>query len=104
MVPGLSMDSSVSGIYFTFGQMGENYENDAFALKEYEVGNAVYTEDGYYVIMRLPLQEEDVKLKAETLLAQYHYAALKKHMDASREEIELVGNEYFNGISLIEMK
>ena len=104
MVAGLSMDSSVSGIYFTYGQMGEAYETDAFALEEYAVGNAVCTEEGYYVIMRLPLEEEDVKLKAETLLAQYHYAALKKHMDASREEIAFVGNEYFGGISLIDVK
>ncbi len=90
-----------NGLYFTYGQMGEEYESAAFALELYGVSEVVETEDGYYVIMRLPLDEDDVKAQVDTLLVQYQYASLKKHMDVEREKLSFVGNDYFGSISLM---
>lgn len=93
-----------NGFYFTYDQMGKTYESAAFELGMYEVSDVVETEDGYYIIMRLPLQESDIKAQVDTLLVNYQYAALKKHIDAERELIRFVGNDFYKGISLIEIE
>ena len=98
-VAGISMTSD--GIYFTYGQMGESYENAAFALENYGVSDVVETEDGYYVIMRLELELETVKKKSNELLAQYQFVALKSAEDLQREAIDFVPNDFFKGLSLI---
>lgn len=103
-VEGLSMDTSEAGIYFTHGQMGDWYEDAAFALDIYGTSEAILGEEGYYVIIRLPVERDDVSKNFETLLSQYQYAALKKHIDAENEALSFVGNEYFNSISLIDIK
>ena len=93
-----------NGLYFTYGQLGEEYESAAFSLELYGVSDVIETEDGYYVIMRLPPEESDVKAQVETLLVQYQYAALKKHMDSEREKLSFAGNDYFGSISLMGIK
>ena len=103
-VGGFSIDSSNSGIYFTNGQMGDWYEDAAFSLEIYGSSEAILGEDGYYVIMRLPLDEEDVKDQLDTLLVQYQYAALKKHIDAEREALSFTGNDYFGTFALTDIK
>lgn len=46
-----------NGYYFLRGEMDEAYEEAAFALAEYGVSNVVETDEGYYIIMRLPKDE-----------------------------------------------
>ena len=43
-----------NGYYFLRGEMDTVYEDAAFKLANYEVSGVVETEDGYYIIMRLP--------------------------------------------------
>lgn len=95
---------SGNGFYFTYGQMGEKYENIAFELDMYEVSEIFEYENGYCFMMRLPLLEDDVKKNTEDLLSQYQYLALKKQLDAERDNLDFVGNDYFKGISLVNMK
>ena len=91
------------GFYFTHGQMGELYENAAFGAELYGVSDVIETEDGCFVIMRLPKEEEHVRAQADDLLGQYRYAALKKQMDAKKAEIRFIGNDYFDSINLAEI-
>lgn len=91
-------------IYFTVGQMGEEFESAAFALDLYGTSEVVELEDGYYVVMRLPLEEDEVKKSAAELLGHYQYGALKKCEDAKEAEISFIGNEYFEGLSLIDIE
>lgn len=58
-----------NGYYFLRGEMEEAYESAAFALAEYDVSNVVETDEGYYIIMRLP--------KDETYISE-HYQELKE--------------------------
>lgn len=92
------------GFVFTYGQMGEEYETISFALREYESSEVYETEDGYYVIMRLPLEEDYLKENAADFLGQYQYAVLKRHEDACREQLEFSGNDYFLTLSLAEIE
>jgi hypothetical protein len=102
--PITSLAVSGNGFYFTYGQMGEFYENTAFALEMYEVSEIFRYEGGYCFMMRLPLLEDDVKKHSDDLLSQYQYLALKKQLDAERESLSFTGNDYFAGLTLAEMK
>ena len=102
MIQGIS--TTGNGSYFTYGQMGDKYEAAAFALDEYEVSDVIETEDGYFVIMRLPKEEDDVKAQVETLLSYYRYAVLKEQMDAEKEVLSFAGNQYFDSLELIDVK
>ncbi|MBE6684668.1 MAG: hypothetical protein E7592_03340 [Ruminococcaceae bacterium] len=93
-----------TGVYFTLGQMGREFESVAFELGIYETSEVVELEYGYYVIMRLPLEEDEVNRFARELLPHYQYGALKKCEDAKEAEISFVGNEYFDGLSLIDIE
>jgi hypothetical protein len=93
-----------SDYYFTYGQMGEKYESEAFSLDIYGVGDLIRTNDGYYVIMRVPMVEDEVQMRVNELLSQYQYATLKRAEDARREELTFEGNEYFDGLKLIDIK
>ena len=84
--------------------MGNWYEDAAFSLAIYGSSEAILGEDGYYVIMRLPLEKEDVKSQLDTLLVQYQYAALKKHIDSERAGLSFVGNDYFGTLNLTDIK
>lgn len=101
-VSGVSITGN--GVYFTYGQMGEDYETATFELKDFEASEVVETEDGYYVIMRMPKDETHIKAQATTLLSQYRYLALKKHMDAQESTISFEGNSYFNTIDLMDIQ
>ena len=100
-VPGISMTND--GIYFTYGQMGELYEEAAFALEEYGVSLPVEADDGYYVIMRLPLDRDYVSKNAGDLLNKYGYTVLKKKLDEKQDQIKFITNEYFETLDLVEI-
>ena len=84
--------------------MGDAYETATFALELYGVSDVIEVDHGYYVIMRLPKIENDLKINADALLIQYQYAVLKKHENAQREELAFVGNEYFEGLALADIQ
>lgn len=102
MIQGIS--TTGNGSYFTWGQMGDEYESAAFALDEYGVSEVVEAEDGYFVIMRLQKEESDVKAQVEILLSYYRYAVLKEQMDAEEELLSFEGNEYFGSFELVDVK
>lgn len=95
---------SGNGLYFTHGQMNKLYETAAFALEPYDVSEIIALDEGYYIIMRLPLDEDDVRKNAKSLLSQYQYAALKKHLDAREGEISFEGNAYFDSLVLVDIE
>ena len=92
------------GSYITYGQMHENYENAAFALDDYGVSEIIELEEGCYVIMRLPKEREEVARKAYELVEYYRYAVLKQLKDAKQDNITFNGNDYFDGIKLVDIK
>ena len=94
-----------NGIYFTHGQMGEIYESAGFGLDIYETSGVVEADEGYYVIMRMPLEREHIDYaRAIELLGYYQYGVLKGYEDAQRELIEFTPNEKYANIVLSEIK
>ena len=102
-VDGFSI-STIDGIYFTRGQMGEEYENAALELDEYGVSNTIETDDGYYVIMKLPKEQKYVYENGPNLLSYYQNAVLNVYVTAYKNSIEFVPNEYFNSLDLTRIE
>ena len=93
-----------NGFYFSAGQMGEEYEAAAFALDEYGVSGVVETDDGYYVIMRLPIEKEHVTSNRASLLANYHYGVLKSYTDAEKQKLTFNKTNLFDETDLCGLK
>ncbi|MBQ9801876.1 MAG: peptidylprolyl isomerase [Clostridia bacterium] len=69
------------GYYFPRGEMKAAYEDAAFALAEYEVSPVVETEDGYYVIMRLPKSDAYINEHFETLKTKSYFVTLNQRVE-----------------------
>ena len=61
----------------------------------YGASEIIELDAGYYIIMRLPLDKEDVQKRVDDLLGQYQYASLKRQLDAQDGKIA------FEGMSII---
>lgn len=96
--------ASIDGVYFTRGQMGDEYESTTFELSEYECSDMIETNDGYYVIMRLPKEQEYVITSVTTLLSYYQNAQLNLYKKAMHNSIDFVPNEYFGELDLTKIK
>ncbi len=93
------------GVYFTSGQMGEEYEEAAFALgDDNDVSGVVTTDDGYYVIMRMPKEEDYVMRKLFELLSYYQNAKLNVLEQITKENIEFLPNDFYRGLVLSEIE
>ncbi len=75
MVDGYTINT-MDGVYFTEGMMGEEYEKVARSLDVYGVSDVLETDDGFYVIMRLPREDSYMDKHADTLLSNYQMAKL----------------------------
>ncbi len=68
--------ANTDAVYFTRGLMGDEYESATAALDEYGVSGVVEIDEGYFVIMRLPKDEDYIDRYAEDLLNKYQAAKL----------------------------
>jgi hypothetical protein len=93
-----------AGYYFTHNEMGEEYENAAFGLSDYQVSDVVEYSGAYYVIMRLPIEELYVLRHGEELLQYYQSAQLGAYEDNVMENLTLELNEYGLSLDLTTIK
>ncbi len=91
--------ANTDAVYFTRGLMGEEYENAVAALDEYAASDVVETEDGFFVIMRLPKDEDYIDRYAEDLLNKYQIAKLLLLEDQLSEELEFECGDVFSLVS-----
>lgn len=92
-----------AGYYFTYNEMGEAYESAAFALDEYEASDVVEYGGGYYVIMRMPIEELYVLMYGEKLLQYYQSAKMGEYQDGIKENMTVELNEYGKSLDLLNL-
>ncbi|MBQ2806180.1 MAG: SurA N-terminal domain-containing protein [Clostridia bacterium] len=92
-----------AGYYFTHNEMGEEYEAAAFALSEYETSGVVEYGGGYYVIMRMPIEELYVLMYGEQLLQYYQSAQIGLYEDGIKENMKVELNEYGLSLDLVNL-
>lgn len=93
-----------NGYYFTYGEMGDEYEAAAFSLGEYGVSDVVEYGGGYYVIMRMPIEELYVLMYGEQLLQYYQSAQLGLYEDNIKDNMTVEFNEYGLSLDLTQIK
>ena len=92
-----------NGYYFTYNEMGEEYEAAAFALGEYETSGVVEYGGGYYVIMRMPIEELYVLMYGEQLLQYYQSAKMGEYQDGIKENMTVELNEYGKSLDFVNL-
>ncbi len=94
-----------NGRYFTNNTYAEEYEEAAFALDTYEISDVVETRSGFYVIKRLPMEDEYIGAHfIDDLKDQYLLAVFDKEMEKRKTELTFVPNEYGASLDLVKMK
>lgn len=92
-----------AGYYFTHNEMGEAYEAASFALDVYETSGVVEYGGGYYVIMRMPIEELYVLMYGEQLLQYYQSAQIGLYEDGIKENMTVELNEYGLSLDLVNL-
>lgn len=87
-----------NGYYFLRGEMDTAYEAAAFALAEYEVSGVVETDAGYYIIMRLPKDEEYIKSHYQELKEKSYTVQLNARVDERFAGMHLEMTEFGNSL------
>ncbi len=95
---------TADGYYFTAGEMKEEYENAAFALDIGDVSDVVEVENGFFVILRLALENEYIVNHFDALKEQYVYSVFSKFINEKKESISVVLNEYGRSIDISAIK
>jgi parvulin-like peptidyl-prolyl isomerase len=92
-----------AGYYFTHNEMGKAYEAAAFALDEYGTSGVVEYGGGYYVIMRMPIEELYVLMYGEKLLQYYQSAKMGEYQDGIKENMTVELNEYGKSLDFVNL-
>lgn len=102
---------SDNGYYFTYGSMDEAYEKAAFALAPNEISDIVTsvgetdTTSGvcYYVIQRLPLEEDYITSHFSSLQTQYYSAVIYEDMTEIRNGLSFTSNDFYGELDLANL-
>ena len=90
--------------YFTYGEYDEAYEQAAFGLEIGGISEVVETEDGFYVIVRQPLDEQYLVRNVTSLMQRYQYAEVERMLTDLRKDMTIEWNEYGASLDLLTME
>ena len=93
-----------TGLYFTYGQTEEYYEDAAFATSIGGVSDVVKASDGFYVIFRLEPDEQQVISNYRTLKQYYQHEKLSEFIEEQQEKLEVVLNDFGKTVDFVGMK
>lgn len=92
-----------NGYYFLRGEMDVAYEEAAFKLANYEVSGVVETEDGYYIIMRLPKSDEYITSHYQELKEKSYTVQLNRKVDERFAEMSLEMTEFGASLDVYDL-
>ncbi|MBQ9428834.1 MAG: peptidylprolyl isomerase [Clostridia bacterium] len=92
-----SMDAS--GAYLCYGEMPQTVYDAAAALAEGEYGGVLETEDGYYIVCRLPKDEAYLLENFDELKAAYQSAELSRKIAESRRSLSFTEGDMLRKLS-----
>jgi hypothetical protein len=97
-------DLNGNGYYFARGEMEQFYEDAAFALQnDYDVSPVVESEDGYYIIMRLPKEESYIELNFQKLKEKSYFVTLNDKVSAKLAAMTLEMTPFGEGLDLTDL-
>ena len=96
-------DTTGNGYYMARGEFERAYEEAAFALPEYGVSNVVETNEGFYVIMRLPKDAAYIEKNFQTLKEKTYYVELNQKVDERLASLSLEMTSYGRSLDLLDL-
>lgn len=81
-------DTLGNGYYFMRGEMEQSYEEAAFALPEYGTSDVIETEEGYYVVMRLPKDQTYITRNLDMLKSKSYFVILNEKVEERYEQMQ----------------
>ncbi len=99
-----NQDTSDCEYYFIEGYMDEAYEKAALALEMDEVSGAVETDEGFYVIMRLPVDDGFMEQNIDDMMQVYQLGMMNRDFAACQSKLTLTLNEEGQKLILWNLK
>ena len=98
--------TTIHGKYFAryTSDYGDEYETAAFALRENELSGIVEAPDGYYIIIRLPVEEDYLTLNFEDFKDDILGSEFNKHLAEYKKELSFELNELGKSIDILEIE
>ncbi len=96
-------DTMGYGYYYPRGYLSKEYEDVVFGLAEYEIGEVVRTEEGYAVIMRMPLDMTYVEEHLYDLKRLYSKLEYNRLVTAEFESLKLEKTAFGEGLDLTDL-
>ena len=97
-------DTLGNGYYFTYGEMDAAYESAAFALEnDFDVSDVVETDDGYFIIMRLPKSDDYINDNFEMLKSKTYYVRLNEKVDQKLAAMTLTKTKFGESLDLTNL-
>lgn len=96
-------DTLGNGYYFVRGEMDAAYEEAAFSLAEYGASGVIETDEGFYVIMRLPKDTAYINKNFEALKEKTYFVALNNKVNARMAELVPTMTDYGSSLDLLNL-
>ena len=98
------MMTTTHGYYITEGEYFSAYDKTVFALDENEISGVIESTDGFYIVQRLPLEDDYINTNYEELKIKYQYSYINKLIYERRDELSFEFNEYGASLDLVNIK
>lgn len=94
------LKNNTDGYYFTHGEFSNEFEYEAFGLKENEISKVIKTSVGYHIVKRLPLDKEYINENFEQLRKQ---CIIGKYYDLLKNTYKDLVPEYTDNYKNIKL-
>lgn len=98
--------TTTHGKYFAryTSDYGDEYELAAFELDEDELSGVIESSDGYYIILRLPVEDDYLTANFDDFKDDIMGSEFNKRLAEYKEELEFTLNDYGRSINILEIE
>lgn len=92
-----------TGMYFTYGEADEAYENATRDLSFDKYSKVIHTGGGYLIIKRERPDVQYVMMNMSSLAERYQYSVLQTFIDDKKSNMKFEPNDFGSGIDLTKI-
>ncbi len=92
------------GYYYTLGAIDETVQNAVEALKEGEIAPVIEVSYGYYVVQRLPLEQDYIDKNYEDFRLMYRARVFNEMLEAEAKKIAVSYSDLYHTLTVETVK